>query len=133
MDIYLSISNLNFHIAIDLRVDFNLSNYHNQISFYIWGIKFRVLCQVFERPSLAHIYMFKLNNRNTRKKCEICSKLTIKTPEWIHWLRSGVFVLNFEYVSFIFLLFIFPTTDFEKVNVILVIRSITYFHTFKMA
>ena len=26
-------------------------------------------------------YMFKVNNRNTRKKCEICSKLTIKTPE----------------------------------------------------
>ena len=27
------------------------------------------------------IYMFKVNNRNTRTKCRICSKLTIKTPE----------------------------------------------------
>ena len=27
------------------------------------------------------IYMFKVNNRNTRAMCEICSKLTIKTPE----------------------------------------------------
>ena len=26
-------------------------------------------------------YMFKLNNRDTRTRCEICSKLTIKTPE----------------------------------------------------
>ena len=26
-------------------------------------------------------YMFKVNNRNTRTKCEICSKLTIKTTE----------------------------------------------------
>ena len=26
-------------------------------------------------------YMFKVNNRNTRARCEICSKLTIKTPE----------------------------------------------------
>ena len=26
-------------------------------------------------------YMFKFSNRNTRTKCEICSKLTIKTPE----------------------------------------------------
>ena len=26
-------------------------------------------------------YMFKVNNKNTRKRCEICSKLTIKTPE----------------------------------------------------
>ena len=26
-------------------------------------------------------YMFKVNNRNTRARCEICSKLTRKTPE----------------------------------------------------
>ena len=25
-------------------------------------------------------YMFKISNRNTGKKCEICSKLTIKIP-----------------------------------------------------
>ena len=30
------------------------------------------------------IYLFKVNNRNTRKSCEICSKLTIKTPERRH-------------------------------------------------
>ena len=29
----------------------------------------------------AGIYMLKVNNRNTRTRCEICSKLTIKTPE----------------------------------------------------
>ena len=27
----------------------------------------------------AGIYMFKVNNRNTRTRCEMCSKLTIKT------------------------------------------------------
>ena len=32
----------------------------------------------------ANIYLFKVSNRNTRKKCEICSKLTIKTPEQRH-------------------------------------------------
>ena len=26
-------------------------------------------------------YMFKVNYRNSRAKCEICSKLTIKRPE----------------------------------------------------
>ena len=32
----------------------------------------------------VYIYLFKVNNRNTRKRCEICSKLTIKTPDgWI--------------------------------------------------
>ena len=29
----------------------------------------------------AGIYLLKVNNRNARTRCEICSKLTIKTPE----------------------------------------------------
>ena len=29
----------------------------------------------------ADIYLLKLNNRNTREKCEFCSRLTIKTAE----------------------------------------------------
>ena len=32
-----------------------------------------------EKP--ASIYLLKVNNRNTRTRGEICSKLTIKTPE----------------------------------------------------
>ena len=44
----------------------------------------------------ASIYLFKVNNRNTRKRCKICSKLTIKTPERRHWRRTGVFIVNFE-------------------------------------
>ena len=31
--------------------------------------------------NLAGNYMFKVNNRNTGSRCEICSKSTIKTPE----------------------------------------------------
>ena len=33
----------------------------------------------------AGIYLLKVNNRNTRTRCEICSKLTIKTPERSFW------------------------------------------------
>ena len=29
----------------------------------------------------ANIYLFKVNNRNTRKRCEVSSKLIIKAPE----------------------------------------------------
>ena len=29
----------------------------------------------------ADIYLFKANNKNTRGRCEICSKLKTKTPE----------------------------------------------------
>ena len=32
----------------------------------------------------AGIYLLKVNNRNTRTSCEVCSKLTIKTPELRH-------------------------------------------------
>ena len=43
--------------------------------------------------------MFKANNRSTRTWCEICSKLTIKTPERRQWFRSGVFTVNFKLVN----------------------------------
>ena len=48
--------------------------------------------------------MFKVNNRNTRTRCEICSKLTIKTPR-----RSGVFIVNFEHISHLVLVFLLLT------------------------
>ena len=44
-------------------------------------------------------YMFKVNNKNTRTMCEICSKLTIKIPERRHWRCSGIFIVNFEHIS----------------------------------
>ena len=45
-------------------------------------------CQTFSCEFLVHewglyqanIYLFKVNNKNTIKRCEICSKLAIKTP-----------------------------------------------------
>ena len=33
------------------------------------------------QPNPVYTYLLKVNNRNTRKRCEMCSKLTIKTPE----------------------------------------------------
>ena len=55
------------------------------------------------------IYMFKVNNRHTRTRCEICSKLTIKTPERRHWRHSGVFIVNFEHISHFVLVFLLLT------------------------
>ena len=40
-------------------------------------------------------YMFKVNNRSSRTRCEICSKLSINTP---------VCLFNFEHISLVFLL-----------------------------
>ena len=47
-------------------------------------------------------YMFKVNNKNTRARCEICSKLSIKIPERCHWRRSGVSIVHFEHISHCF-------------------------------
>ena len=43
------------------------------------------------RTTPAGNYMFKVNNRNTRTKCEICSKLIVNFRP-----RSSVFIVNFE-------------------------------------
>ena len=68
-----------------------------------------------------NIYMFKVNNRNNRKSGEICLKLTIKTPEWRHWHRFCVFIINLEHIlhlsSRVF------TAYFKQVN----ITCVTFF------
>ena len=57
------------------------------------------------------IYLLKVNNRNTRTRCEICSKLTIKTPEQCQWHRSNVFVVNLKHISHLILLFLLLTLN----------------------
>ena len=57
----------------------------------------------------ADIYLLKCNNRNTKTRCEICSELTIKTPERHQWPCSGVFIVNFEDISHHILVFLLLT------------------------
>ena len=71
--------------------------------FYDWNI------ESMARYCPANIYLIKVNNRNTRKRCEIFSKLTIKTPEWRRCRRSGVFIVNFENISQLFPVFLLLT------------------------
>ena len=59
----------------------------------------------------AGIYLFEINNRNTKTMCETCSKLTIKIPERRQWCRSGVFIVNFENILHV------SVVNFEQVNV----------------
>ena len=66
-------------------------------------LKKHKMLRIFIYP--AGIYLLKINNRNTRKRCEICSKLIMKTPERRHWRHSGVFIVNFEHVSRLTLVF----------------------------
>ena len=57
----------------------------------------------------ARNYMFKVSNRNTRTRCEIYSKLAIKIPERRQWRRSGIFIVNFEHISYLVLVFLLLT------------------------
>ena len=52
-------------------------------------LAWRVLGESWEPSSN---YMLKANNINTRTRCEIYSKLTIKTSEQRQWRCSGVFI-----------------------------------------
>ena len=55
---------------------------------YNWSIK-------------ANIYLLKVNNINTRKTCEICSKLTKETPEWcLDVLVSLLLTFNISHTLF---------------------------------
>ena len=50
----------------------------------------------------------KVSNRNTRRRCDICPKLTIKTPERPQ-RRSGVFIVNFGHFPRLTLVFLLLT------------------------
>ena len=71
----------------------------------IWGIQFTHFM-----PMVAFCTpLLKVNNRNTRNKTEICSELIIKTPERHYWCLSGVFIVNFEHISYLVILFLLLT------------------------
>ena len=44
------------------------------------------------------IYLLKVSNRNARTRCEICSKLTIKTPERRQW-RHSILTVSKYFIS----------------------------------
>ena len=70
------------------------------------------LCQILSKgiwseiPHPANIYLFKVNKTNTRKRCEIYSKLMIVNNVQSHWRHSGVFIVNFKHINLFFLMFL---------------------------
>ena len=63
----------------------------------------------------VRLYLLKVNKRNTRARCEICSKLTTKTPERRQCRRqcrrSGVFIVNSEHISHLVLVILLLTLN----------------------
>ena len=59
----------------------------------------------------AGIYLLEGNDRNTKARCQICSKLTIKAPERRQWRRSDIFIVNVEHISHLVLVFVLLTLN----------------------
>ena len=53
-----------------------------------------------ERSFLVGIYLLKVNNKNTRTRCEICL---------VNNKDTGVFIVNFEHISYLVLVFLLLT------------------------
>ena len=86
-----------------------------KISFFLSTTQGRTFLKYHCQVS-ASIYMLKV--RNTRASCKIYSKLTIKTAERHQWCHSGVFNVNFELISHIFLVFLLLTLTYVINHVI---------------
>ena len=118
---------VSIHIRLQKKIIFHVTRlFHYHTSLWIdiilmeWKLKsllgFKYILSIFEKHHRsvaipAGIYLLKVNNRNTRPRCEICSKLTIKTPKRRHWRRSGVFFVNFENISHLLLVLLSLTLN----------------------
>ena len=77
--------------------------FSNQQDLYLQGDSYQ-LSHVTTSLFPTSIYLFKVDKRNTKANCEICSKLTVKT------LASfWCFIVNFEHISHLFLVFLLLT------------------------
>ena len=96
--------------------------YLNKFMFSGKKLDYRCLTRFYQ----ADIYLLKVNNKNTRARCEICLKLTINTPEWQvnnkdtrtkperrYWLQFDLFIANFEHISHLVLVFLFLTLSMQ--------------------
>ena len=75
-----------------------------------------VICVLnYDSHNPANIYSFKINNRNTRQRCAICSKLAIKTSSQ----QEAVFA--------ILLFFVQPPQKFQGLAKISSVQSLSLF------
>ena len=88
------------------------------------------LLYVFSLAFPANIYLSKINHGNNKSMCNICSKLTIKTPEWRHWRRSGIFIVISQNGSHMVLLF--PLLTLNKYMLTGLMLHLLYCFQFKL-
>ena len=92
----------NYHTGIivdEITLFFSMSSKYDNIIDFIMNGDGSELPELSDQKddNPAHIYFPKVNHRHTKVRCEICSKLEIKTPEQHLWRHSAVFIVNFEH------------------------------------
>ena len=101
---------------------------------YFLPISFHMICRIMVMLVLQHVllcvsnvvfsrifssvsyfptgnYLLNVNNRNSRTRCEVCSKLTIKTSERLQCRRFVIFIVYFEHISDLVLVFLLLTLN----------------------
>ena len=68
-----------------------MKDFHGNVTVDLFN-SYKQICSKHPKEIPANTYLFKINNRNTKKICKICSKLTI-----------NIFVSNFEHIIHAFL------------------------------
>ena len=77
-------------------------------------VKAHLLPKTIVSQAQLTFFFLEFSNHNSSTKCEISSKLTTETPERHQW-HSGVFIVIFEHIWHVFLLFLL-LTYIEQVN-----------------
>ena len=66
------------------------------------------------------IYLFKVNNRKTRKRCDIYFKVNNKNTRTMSLRSFSCFLINFEHISYLFLVFLLLSLNKEMLAGLLV-------------
>ena len=76
-----------------------MKDMENNLFNIFWSVR---LLKMGKTNRCSKACLFKVNNKNARKWCKICSELTEKTPKQRHWRHFVVFMVNFERISHLF-------------------------------
>ena len=90
----------------------------NKASSYLYALRNDIYTG---KDSSTNIYLLRVNNNNTRERGEKCSKLTVMSLQRC----STVFIVNFEYISYLFIPF--PSVSTVSWTVIRNSRSSKHF------
>ena len=95
-----------------LMNEFNFALVHVTFKYFLLPVSYVLSLNIATSYIPANICLFKVNNRNTKKKVWNMFKVNNKIPEKRHWRRSGFFLLTLNIFHTFFLI-----GGLEQINV----------------